>query len=1034
MLTDSTILRKLPLIEERYAALRYEYVGEVPVELYETRAHLRVEPGADPAGRWQPAPRSTAWGGEGVTGWFRGDAVLPSVCEGKRTFIRASTGAPEALFFVDGSPNGVFDPNHPVVLLTMSGVPGRRYHLAFEAYSGHTHPGTQPAEVAQLQPDKGRIVDGVTLVLEREDVTAFVLELRVLLQLVEGLGQDSLRRGRIQRGLASVFSLVDAMPQEGTEAVWRPKLTAAREVMRPLLQARNGTTAPTMGIVGHSHIDTAWLWTLQETRRKVARTFSSVANLMDQYPEFIFTQSAPCHTEIVRHDYPELFSRIRSRVAEGRWEPNGGMWVEPDCNLTGGESLVRQLLVGQRATREMFGYTSDTLWMPDVFGYSAALPQILQGAGVRFFCTTKIAWNDTTRFPYDTFIWKGIDGSSVITHYNSIHCAPDPKALMGQWAWVQHKDVQDRRLTAYGWGDGGGGPEAEMLEVARLVGDLEGCPRTVHTTVGGFMQSIERDLAHDLPTWVGELYLEGHRGTLTSIAQIKRGNRRAEVAMRDAEILLTRAALGGHLPYPREAMLGLWKELLTHQFHDILPGSSIAEVNDEAIEAFGRIAGEARALANRALASLTGSGAKDRWLFANTLGWERSSEISWDGAPDGQYPVDQSIVAQWVEGPTGTKRMVMHGVTLPALGGTVVVMGHGQSSRTSPFKATFDTVEAPFVLARFDAEGRIVSLIDRSTGREIVRPGAALNTFVLGEDVPAEWDNWNVDRDQRLRMRPDSHLVSREVVANGPLQLRIRCAYRVGQASTVVQDVVFHSSSPQIDFETVVDWVEKRTLMKALFALNIWAETARHEIQYGHAERPTHTNLIQDRARFEVCAHKWTDLSDNAYGVALLNDSKYGVSVEGNVIGLSLLKSGVHPDPRGDAGRHQMTYSLLPHDGPFSVERVVRPAYELNVAPIPVSVAADVEGLRSMLSLDNPNVIVEAVKWAEEGDAFTVRLYEAGKGSALARLTLAVPVESIVETDLLEENPQPVRRDGDAVVLTFRPFEIKTLRCKRKLG
>jgi alpha-mannosidase len=301
--------------------------------------------------------------------------------------------------------------------------------------------------------------------------------------------------------------------------------------------------------------------------------------------------------------------------------------------------------------------------------------------------------------------------------------------------------------------------------------------------------------------------------------------------------------------------------------------------------------------------------------------------------------------------------------------------------------------------------------------------------LLLGEDVPGHWDNWDIDRDQRYKMAARAKLLSRNVVANGPLQLRIRSVYKIGAQSTLMQDVVFHAGTPKVDFETVIDWTEKRTLMKVAFPLNIWAEQARHEIQYGHVLRPTHTNLIEDRARFEVCAHKWTDMSDDGFGAALLNDSKYGVSVEGGEIALSLMKSGVHPDPRGDEGRHFVTYSLLPHSGPFSVADVVRPAYELNIAPV-IAQVSDRDGeLPSLLTLDTPNVIVEAVKWAEEGNAFVVRLYEAGHASTKATVTLNAPVMAVEETNLLEDERTRLDLDENRVTLDFRPFEIKTLRC-----
>ncbi len=475
MLTERKIPSKLEQIEQRYTALRFERLADIPMQMAETLEHFRQEPGPEANLAWQPAAPGLKWGDNWVSAWFRGDITLPESAGGRRLFVRAQTGG-ETLFFVDGCPRGVFDDNHPVVMMASHGVAGRSYRLAFEAYAGHFIPGVMPAERKQPDPSKSRTFNGIELVLEREDVSGFVFDLKVLRQLVKALDEHSLRRNRVLRELACVFALVDAMPDEAPEAQWRPKLAQAREIMRPLLECRNGSTAPFMGIIGHSHIDTAWLWPLEETWRKCARTFSSVINLMEQYPEFLFMQSAPCHTDVIRREYPWLFDRIRDMVAVGRWEPNGAMWVEPDCNLASGEALVRQLLVGQRATREWFGYTADTLWMPDVFGYSAALPQLLRQAGVRFFCTTKIAWNDTTRFPYDTFTWKGIDGSSVLAHFNAIHCWPDPETLTAQWNWVQHKDVQDRRLCAYGFGDGGGGPMAEMIEVSRRVADLEGCP------------------------------------------------------------------------------------------------------------------------------------------------------------------------------------------------------------------------------------------------------------------------------------------------------------------------------------------------------------------------------------------------------------------------------------------------------------------------------------------------------------------------------------------------------------------------------
>jgi alpha-mannosidase len=1020
MLVGKKVFGKLEQIEKRYEELRYAKVADAPAVMWETREHFRQLPeGVD----WKPISPGTKWGGSWITAWFKAEATLPQACDGKKVFVRGNTDG-ETLFIVDGDYRGIFDnENHKVVMMTGSGVAGKTYTLGLEAYSGHSTPGTQPADTPREITAGCKTFGGVEILIERDEVTRFVMDLKVLLSLVRALDENTLRRNVIMRELAKVFSTVPMIPGEVGESVWQPAIAKAIEIMRPLLECRNSPTTSRAGIVAHSHMDTAWLWPLSETWRKCARTFSSILNLMEQYPEFVFTQSGPCHIEQVKKLYPSIFEKIKAKVAEGKWEPNGGMWVEPDCNLTGGEALVRQLLVGQKMTREWFGYTSDTLWLPDVFGYSAALPQILRGAGVEFFCTTKIGWNDTTRFPYDTFVWKGIDGTPVTAHFNFMHCWPLPQTLVDEWKWVQHKDVQDRELCAYGFGDGGGGPMGEMLEVARRVQDLEGCPRAEHTSVGAFMAGI-RDELQDLPDWSGELYLEAHRGTLTAMAGIKRGNRKSEIALRDAEFLATLAALKGEA-YPADTLLDIWKRLLTCQFHDILPGTSIAEVNDEAIGEFAKIVSEADVISAASVRALSSSGST-RVLLVNTLGWDRSGEFVIQGVSEGSSI--SGAACQWIEDPSGGKKLAVAGLDLPALGGKVLGLAPAGPAQASPFKVSSDSVETPFAVARFDAAGRIVSLIDKASGREI--SAGVLNRFESGEDIPQSWDNWDLDADQELKMRSEDRLISRSVVADGPLQLRIRNSYRIGLSSSITQDIVFHSQTPRIDFETVIDWSDKHTLLKAVFDLAVLTDFARHEIQYGHVERPTHRNLPQDIARFEVACHKWVDMSDNGFGVALLNDCKYGVSVHGGRIGLSLIKSGVHPDPRGDAGRHIVTYSLLPHACAFSAESVIRPAYELNIPVRCFAAGEDAQDISSMVTVDAANVIVESVKWAEDGKGFVVRLYEAEKTGGAANMRFGANVKSISECNLLEENRAPVAVHENAVALEFRALEIKTLYCE----
>lgn len=1044
MLVDKKILGKVARLESTYDALRFASLATVSMEMAETREHFRTAPDNNPGLDWQSITSGQRWGDSWWSAWFRGKAIVPAGFGTGRLFLRARTGAPECLMLIDGCHQGVFDVNHPVRLVDLYAEEGNSYQIHLEGYAGHSFPGTQPFDephrVAGGAPqDDGKIIErnarafeGVWLVTEREDVSRFVFELRALRQLAAVLDEHSLRKGRIQTALQEVFALVYAKPEEVCEKEWREQLNAACAVMRPLLELNNSATAPVFGIIGHSHIDSAWLWTLAETDRKLSRTFSSVLSLMDQYPEFRFTQSAAYHSDVVRRLYPELFSRIAQRVREGRWEINGAMWIEPDCNIPSGESLVRQCLVGQRATREMFGVTSDTLWQPDVFGYSAALPQILQGCDVRYFCTTKLGWNDTNPFPYDTFVWQGMDGSSVVAHFNRIHCSPDPETLTDAWRQVQHNDVQDRRLITFGYGDGGGGPTAEMIEIARRVEDLEGCPRVEYKSVSAFMEGVSRDLIH-LPRWTGELYLELHRGTLTSLAKLKRGNRQSEFALRSAEFAAALAHLVTKTVYPADDLLDLWKILLLNQFHDILPGTSIAEVNDEATAAFATCLKETNALRDRCLQSLTeqGSGTNEpSILLANDLSWERFGDVVLTGLPTGMRPSAGGIV-QEIEDVKGQKSLIVADLHIPALGyRTIPLQPRGTWEGEPPFHIDGDVIETPHARIRLNEAGQVVSFFDRKARRELVANGGVFNELLMGEDVPALWDNWDIDRDQRLKMMPQNTLLRRTVVADGPLQLRIRQEYRIGQSSTLVQDMVFHANTPQVDFDTVVDWREKYQFLKVGFALDVLADSARHEIQFGHLMRSTHDNTRFDRAQFDVCAHKWTDISETGYGVAFLNDCKYACTVKGNKYHLSLLKSGRHPDPRGDEGSHRFAYALLPHEGGFSVESVVRPAYEFNTRVSSLTVASTADKEFGLVTVDAANVIIESVKWSESGEGFILRLYEAGKTGTHVNLAFGLSIAEVNETNLLEENPRPLEITDNGVSLYLRPFEIKTLRCR----
>jgi len=1025
MLVDKRIKPKLEAALERYHTLVYEAVADVPMQMAETEEHLRSPMEAQQKLQWQEAEPGAKWGKAWSSAWFRGTAVLPEACEGREVFVGAKIGGAERLLFVNGIAAGLLDsyeagdplPHHAAKRACASGSAGQQLDIAIESYAGH------PQNPSEDDDRYRQTFTRVQLLLRRDDVKDFYLDLRTLLNMMGYLDPNSLRYNRIMVAFEEVYKILPQIPAEVSEQQWRPAVNAAREILRPLLEAKNGDTMPFIGLTGHSHLDTAWLWPLDETIRKAARTFSTALSMIEQYPEYRFLQSAPCHADWMRVHYPEIFTRIRKAVKEGRWEPNGGMWVEPDCNIPSGEAMIRQFLFGQAFTRKHFDYTADVFWQPDVFGYSAAIPQIMRGCGVRFFMTTKLSWNDTNRFPYDTFHWQGIDGTRVIAHFHNIHCWPEPRALQDQWWTVQHKDVQDRRYVPYGFGDGGGGPQEEMVEISRRVVDLEGCPRARHISASRYMNDLERDLAARLPIWTGELYLEKHRGTLTSIHGVKRGNRKAELALRDAEWALSVARVFG-CDYPTDKLEALWKVLLTNQFHDVLPGSSIAPVNDRAIREFGEVRSGADALRDEAI-RYVGEAVPNTVALANSLSWTREGEIVLAGLPGGKVPAGENVLTQAFADVEGAPKLAVCGLAIPALGVASVTLEERKSTAASPFKTDERSVETPFAYVRFDDRGRIVGFVDKAAGRPLVHEGSAFNIFWCGEDIPGDSDNWDIDADYVLKQHDSARLISREIVADGPIQLRIRSRFEIGDRSTITQDMVFHSTTPRVDFETLVDWRETHKLLKAGFDTAIFAETARHEIQFGHLLRPTHQNLSTDRARFEVSNHKWTDLSDAHYGIAILNDCKYGISVLGGDMRLTLLKGGIAPDHRADNGVHGFDYALLPHEGPFSAAAVVRPAYEFNVPVVAVPDCSIAE--ISLASVDVPNVIVETVKWSEDGKVLVMRLYEAEGARTRCRLSFGVKALGAAESNMLEEGRTELVLTGNRLELEFRSFEIKTV-------
>lgn len=1023
MLAPAKIPAKLRNSLTHYNQLRFESVYTVETEYTETKEIFREEPSHL---TWQPAAQGMKWGDSWVTGWFRGTASVPKTAAGKRLFVRFKTD-PVGLFSVEGVLRvngqliGGLDCNHHCVLVEEKATAGRSMHLSVEAYALHSFPSTMPFSEPIVVTKNCREFYGLELVAERPEVSAFVFDLQLLLDALAVLDANSFRRATILNCLVGVFECIHAMPLEHDEATWLPGVLKARALMAPILETRNSASAPEHSVIAHSHIDTAWLWPIAETRRKFSRTYSSMVNLLEQFPEVTFFQSSPAHAEYLRQDYPELFERVKQMVADGRWEPNGAMWVEPDCNIPNGESLVRQCLIGIEWTREHFNYNPDTFWQPDVFGYSASLPQILKQCNVDYFCTTKMAWNDTTRFPYDTFRWVGIDGTSVVSHLASIPQWVDAKEVQKEWNWAQHKDGMNGRLLAYGYGDGGGGPRLEDMEQARRMRDFDGLPKLKNETVSSFMKNVENG-AHQLPEYCGELYLELHRGTLTTNGEIKKQNRATEFDFLRAEMLSVFAQLEGH-SYPKTELKELWKRFLILQFHDILPGTSIQRAHEEAVEEFKAIRAELTVLTGKQSAKLIAANNSTVTLF-NPLSWAVSD---WEVETNESVEI-ASATMQQLTNLAGKKRLFVANATLPACGtlGIAKTTQKVPASAQTPFKVTGSTIETPFYNAVLSEYGSFSSLVDKEARRELVLEESGLNRFMMGEDIPEYWDNWDIDSDQELKQEPCGKSDGFEVIANGPLVLQIRQSIRLSKNSTLRQDILFFARNKRIEFRTQVDWQDQHMLLKTAFPLNLNVDRARHEIQFGYVERSTHRNTLHDRARFEVSQQKWTDLSEVRYGVALLNNCKYGLGTYRSTLTLTLIKSGTHPDPRADKGQHHFTYALLPHNGSFSAENVIRPAYEMNIKPS--IIAGGVQGKQfSLLTIDQPNIIVESIKWAEKEQAFVVRLYEAEKSFTHARVHFNVPAKQVTTTNLLEEKPKNVALKDGVVELELKPFEVVTL-------
>lgn len=1035
----------------------YTPVAALPIEAAETRQLYRTVPQDL---EWKSVEMPFFYGKEWMTYWLRTHYTIAEQDKGKELYLH-TTPQSECLVFLNRTPVSAMNLWHKKVKLTDTARPGEKFEIALEMYSGHPYPGASPFDKPSIMVSIAAafLIPGfkaqypltlstAEILAKNRDVYDLYYDAWVLFELAKQLPEHSLRKHRMLHDLFYGLSQIH-FTADNTEL--SEQVRQARRAIIPLLQTQNSPTTPKIYIMGHAHIDHAWLWPMWETHRKVARTFACMSYYAREFPEFRFLQSQPAQLETLKAQYPAIFEEVKQAYQRGQWEPNGGMYIEADCNIPDGESLIRQFLVGRLTTEALLNYRSDTLWLPDVFGYAANLPQILKGCNITYFVTSKINWNDTTRFPYDTFLWKGIDGTEVNTHFitarkDGYNGKVTPENLADAWQHVQHKEVQCGVILPVGEGDGGGGTIRADLELAKRVIDLEGCPKTRWSTVSEALAEVFQETRH-LPEWRGELYLELHRGTYTSQAPTKKWNRQLEHTLRETEFLATLAMPSvyrrlfrhtGGVPYPAEQLLKQWKVLLIHQFHDIIPGSSIKEVYEDAMKSYAAMNQALNALQQASRTALcevfdTSEG-ENPFVCFNSLSWDRTSKIivTAPNLSETSCLISQgrSYLLQKTKNSENNEEYVAF-VDVPAMGGQVYYLNQQSfSPDASLFQYENSHLETPWYQVQFDAAMRISSLVDRETGKEFVKPGMALNTLQTAEDIPVLWDAWDIDVDYQLKLRNEERLSSSEVISCGPLFWQMRNRYQIGKLSTLVQDVFFYAHHKRIDFVTSIDWFEDHQLLKTLFPVQITTEKVKCDIQYGHVERTTHTNTLADRAQFEICAHKWIALDDGSFGAALLNDCKYGHDVSDSELRLTLLKSSKAPDSEADMGTHTLTYAFLPYQGAWTVENVVRSAYDLNIPLTTVNVESKKgeRGLFSLFRIDNPNVMLTAVKKAEGEDALVLRLYEASGGEQQTTLSAALEVQTVWLTNMLEDQEQIIAVHDGKISLTFRGFEIKTLK------
>lgn len=994
-----------------------------------------------PADGWRDFKNGDLWGGKDAHGWFKFTVTVPQEFDGQTIALNLKTFEegwdatnPQFIIYVNGETIQGVDINHREVILTHNAVAGQVYEIDLHAYAG-------------MLADKLATLTGSLVVIDMNSRELY-WNLKVPVDVCKELEKEDKNRIDMITVLNDAVNLIDL--RRPKSELYDASVIAANEFLNDKFYGELcGHEDVVATCVGHTHIDVAWLWTVAQTREKVARSFSTVLKLMEEYPEYIFMSSQPQLYKMLKEDHPEIYAKVKEKVKEGVWEPEGAMWLEADCNVTSGESLVRQIIHGKKFFKDEFNVDSKILWLPDVFGYSAALPQILKKSDVDYFMTTKIAWNQFNKIPHDTFMWKGIDGTEVLTHfitttgpgqdkashfttYNG-HIQPD--AVMGAWRRYQDKNLNKDVLISFGWGDGGGGATLEMLENGRrLAKGIPGAPKVKMGTSLDYFKRLEEQVKDNpkLAKWNGELYLEYHRGTYTSMARNKRDNRKCENMYTAAEKLNSLAMLEGKA-YPQENINTSWETVLLNQFHDIIPGSSIKEVYDVTEVEYKELLEKADGLINEGTKYISSKiNLENRSVVVNnTLGFERSDIATFE-VPEDMTNVavrdenGNEIVCQRIEG----NKAIFFAQGVPANGYKSYAIVEATKECTDKVSLSKDEAENKFVKIKFDEKGQITSFVHKGQNRELLKNGAVGNAIQAFEDKPMCFDNWDIDIYYKEKMWNVDNVQNIEVAEVGAVRSTLRIERKFLE-STIVQNIHVYNDIERVDFETVIDWKERDVLVKTAFPIEINASEATYEIQYGNVTRPTHNNTSWDVAAFEVCGHKWADLSEGDFGVSLLNNCKYGHDIKEGNMRLTLLKSSCDPNPDADKEVHHLTYSIYTHNGDWKEGKTSQKAYELNT-PFITSVEeahhGELPGTLSLAKVNKDNVMIEVIKKAEDSNELVIRMYEFHNKRTDVTLEFLRDIKEIKECNLLERDLEVLSPIGNKVNFTIKPYEIKTFK------